>query len=80
MLGFSVGKSNVRNHVPITIVLSVFKLVKIDVKSCWKMFRTWFGQLIIGFAQAVIEDKNFWKFSLKREYINLNSISSERLA
>lgn len=57
MLGFSVGKLNVRNHVPITIILIVFKLVKIDVKSCWKMFRTWFGQLIIGFAQAIIEDR-----------------------
>ena len=59
MLGFSVGKSNVRNHVPITIVLTVFKLVKIDVKSCLKMFRTWFGQLIIGFAQAALKTKFF---------------------
>ena len=57
MLGFSVGKLNVRNHVPITIILIVFKLVKIDLKSCLKMFRTWFGQLIIGFAQAIIEDR-----------------------
>ena len=54
MLGFSVGKLNVGNHVPISIVLSVFKLVKIDVESCLKMFRTWFSQLIIGFAQSII--------------------------